>query len=197
MCCLLRLVRLPLLAAGITTAYCFYISVASTGYASMGDAVPGEVLDGFTGALAPASLPALLHHVAPWRMLAGHLQAALSLAAAARPSCPCPSTCCQGPRPACLPRRCAALGADRGQPGHLRPHALRLPSVCPAHLRFHREPNQGCDHQAPAARPRQARRPARSSRTARWRPGAGQPRSQLPAHPPPLSLQHHPGGQLR
>ncbi|EFN54340.1 hypothetical protein CHLNCDRAFT_24724, partial [Chlorella variabilis] len=59
---------------GITTAYCFYISVASTGYASMGDAVPGEVLDGFTDAppwvLIVANLAICVHMLSAFQVFA-------------------------------------------------------------------------------------------------------------------------------
>ncbi|PRW33070.1 Amino acid permease 2 [Chlorella sorokiniana] len=37
-------------AVGVTGAFGFYLTVACTGYASLGSAVPGEVLDGFTDA---------------------------------------------------------------------------------------------------------------------------------------------------
>lgn len=37
--------------AALTTAFFFYLTVSCTGYASLGNATPGLVLNGFTGKL--------------------------------------------------------------------------------------------------------------------------------------------------
>lgn len=37
-------------AAGVTVAFCFYLSVSVTGYSALGDNVPTLILSGYTGA---------------------------------------------------------------------------------------------------------------------------------------------------
>lgn len=47
---------LPLHAAGVSVAFCFYLSVSVTGYSALGDRVPSLVLNGYTGATNQAHL---------------------------------------------------------------------------------------------------------------------------------------------
>lgn len=45
--------------AGVTVAFCFYLSVSVTGYSALGDSVPTLVLSGYTGAAAGSASAAV------------------------------------------------------------------------------------------------------------------------------------------